>query len=419
MSVDEAFRLYEEHIVPLPVEEVGPERALHRVLAEDAYSSVDLPPFPQSAMDGYALRSRDTRNATPERPVRLKLVGEVPAGALWEIPKIGPEEAVRIFTGAYIPEGADAVLRQEDAGIEDGVLVVTEPVPPGRDVRRRGEELPAGTVIAKRGERLTSGHLAALAVAGIAGVKVHREPRIAVLTTGDEVVPHGQPLKPGQVYDANAPLMTNWLREQGYACIAAKHLPDDLERTAEELAQALTESDLVLTAGGVSVGERDFVLKAAERIGVQPVFWKVKQQPGKPLFFGLYEGRPLLGLPGNPGSVFVCLVTHVHRVLDLLEGSATPGPRFYEGVLHEPVGRSPGRERWVRARWEINIHHSDGRIELCPLPRQGSHMISNLVGCTALLRVPMGEGTLPEGSPVPWVLLRCIGGQGGLYTQGA
>lgn len=404
ISVDEAFRIYRENIPPLPVEEVALAEALHRVLAEDAFSTVDLPPFPQSAMDGYALRSRDTRNAAPERPIHLKLAGEVPAGALPEIPRIEPGEAVRIFTGGHIPEGADAVLRQEDARVEDGFLVVEEPVSPGRDLRRRGEELSAGTVIAKRGERLTSGHIAALAIAGLAHVRVLREPRITVLTTGDEVVPPGQTLKPGQVYDANAPLITGWLRERGYTHVTAKHLPDDLGRTADELAQALEESDLVLTAGGVSVGERDFVLKAAERVGVKPVFWKVRQQPGKPLFFGLYgDGRkPLVGLPGNPGSVFVCLATHVQRVLDVLEGCAKPGPRFYEGLLKEPLERSPERERWVRARWM-----AEGRtIELRPLPKQRSHMISNLVGCTALLRVPAGEGSLPEGSSIRWILLR-------------
>lgn len=402
ISVDEAFRLYKEEIAPLPAEEVALEEALHLVLAEDAVSSLDLPPFPQSAMDGYALRSQDTQNATPEQPVKLRLVGEVPARALREIPKIDPGEAVRIFTGGYIPEGADAVLRQEDTRVEDGALVVEESVPPGRDLRRRGEELPAGTPIVQQGERLTAGHIAALAIAGLASIRVHREPCIAVLTTGDEVVPPGRPLEPGQVYDANSALLTSWLREQGYSLIKTEHLPDDLARTTDELARALEGSDLVLTAGGVSVGERDFVMKAAERVGVKPIFWKVRQQPGKPLFFGLYDEKPLVGLPGNPGSVFVCLATHVRRVLDVLEGCAEPGPRFYEGVLREPLERSPARERWVRARWIAE----GGQIRLESLPKQRSHMISNLTECTALIRVPAGEGALPPGSPIRWALLR-------------
>ncbi len=398
IPVDEAFRLYEQEVVPLPAEEVGLGEALHRVLAEEVRSSVDLPPFPQSAMDGYALRSGDTQGATRERPARLRLVGEVPAGALAAIPRIRPGEAVRIFTGGHIPEGADAVLRQEDARVEGDRLWVTEPVPEGRDLRRRGEELPAGTVLAPRGERLGAGHLGALAVAGVASVRVRREPRIRVLTTGDEVVPPGRPLRPGQVYDANAPLIVGWLRGRGYAHVTAEHLPDDLGRTADELARALEEGDLVITAGGVSVGERDFILKAARHIGVKPVFWKVRQQPGKPLFFGIFDGKPLLGLPGNPGSAFVCLVTHVRRVLDLLEGCAEPGPRFYEGVLKEPLEKSPERERWIRARWVVR----DGAIRLEPLSRQRSHMISNLVGCTALLWVPQGEGVLRMDERCRW-----------------
>jgi molybdopterin molybdotransferase len=398
ITVDEAFQLYERELSPLPIEELALDEALGRVLAEDVQTLIDLPPFPQSAMDGYALRSQDTQDATPEHPARLRLVGEVPAGALETIPRIQTGEAARIFTGGYVPEGADTILRQEDAIVEEGWLIVRKPVLRGKDVRLQGEEIQAGETLAAKGERLTGGHLAALAITGVPRVNVHRKPRISVLTTGDEVVPPGQTLKPGQVYDANTSLIAGWLRARGYTQIRTEHLPDDLDSTVETLQRAFERSDLILTVGGISVGERDFVLKAAGRVGVKPVFWKVRQRPGKPLFFGMLDKKPLLGLPGNPGSVFVCLITHVRRVLDVLEGTLPPGPIFYQGCLREPLDLSPERERWVRCALAIE----GGTVWLKPLPRQGSHMVTNLTRCTALARIPTGENTLPEGSFVPW-----------------
>jgi molybdopterin molybdotransferase len=398
ITIDEAFRLYERDISPLPIEKIPLDEVLGRVLAEDVRALVDLPPFRQSAMDGYALRSADTEDAAPQSPVRLKLVGEIPAGQLAKIPELRAGEAVRIFTGGYVPAGADAILRQEDTLLEGGRLLVREPVPAGKDLRGQGEEIRAGALLASKGQRLTAGHLAALAIAGVGHVRVRRQPRITVLTTGDEVVPPGQELEPGQVYDANRPLITSWLRAQRYSDLETSHLPDDLEKTIEAVRRALETSDLVLTAGGVSVGDRDYVLKASERVGVRKIFWKVKQRPGKPLFFGLLNGKPLLGLPGNPGSAFVCLVTHGRRVLDVLEGASPPGPRFYKGRLGEPLERSPDREWWVRCRTEFK----EGEVWLRPLPRSGSHMITNLTECTTLARIPTGAGMLEDGSSVLW-----------------
>ena len=401
ITIDEAFGRYQQALGPLAEETVSVAEAQGRVLSRDVTSSIDLPPFPQSAMDGYAVRAGDTAEASSERPARLSLVGEVPASGLAEVPSIQPGEAVRIFTGGYVPEGADAVLRQEDARVEGEKLLVDEPVEAGQDCRRQGEELRTGDALVGAGTRLSFAHVAALANSGLAEVAVRRAPRVSAFTTGDEVIESGRALRPGQVYDANTPLLRGWLRSQGLATVMATGLPDTLGGTETALREALERSDLVITTGGVSVGDYDFVITAAERIGMEPVFWKVQQKPGKPLFFAVKDDQALLGLPGNPGSAFACLMTHVRRVLDLLQGASAPRPRFGMAKLAEPVSLGK-REWWARCRVTSSVK-GDAWLEL--LPQQASHMVANLGETEALARIPTGERVLERGHPVPWTEL--------------
>lgn len=382
ITVEEALAAYEKHLSPLPAEEVSVEAGLWRVLAEPARTRIPLPPFRQSAMDGYALRSEDTRGASPQAPVRLRILGTIPAGRLRQIPRIEASQAYRIFTGGYVPEGADAILRQEEAEEAGDTLLVRKPVEKGRDLREAGEELPQGALLAPPGKRLTPGLVGALAAAGLPRIQVHRRPRVQALITGDEIARPGTPLAPGQVYNANRYLVGSWLQALGIEA-TIREVPDDEILLKETLAEALDVADLVITTGGVSVGQRDLVISAAQAVGVEPVFWKVRQQPGKPLFFGVRDGKPLLGLPGNPGAVYVGLVVHVRRVLDLLEGVSDPHPHFFQGELRGPF-KAGNRDRWVRCRLEIR---ENGRVVLKALPHQGSHMISNLAQAEALARV--------------------------------
>lgn len=399
LPIDEAFAAYGERLAALPAEERPLDEARGRVLARTVASDIDLPPFPQSAMDGYALRAADTAGASPSRPAELSLIGTRPAGPPDGSLGVGAGEAARIFTGARLPDGADAVLRQEDAGVRGGTLRVARPLEEGTAVRPRGEEIRRGTTLAEEGTRLTAGHAGGLAAAGIDRVRVRCAPRVRLFVTGDEVVEAGAEPAPGEVHDANTPLVSAWLDARGAGLAGAAHLPDDLEATRDALEEALAASDLVLTTGGVSVGDRDFVLEAAERAGVEEVFWRVRQKPGKPLFFGLLDGTPLLGLPGNPGSVHACLVTHVRRVLDLLEGAADPGPRMRPGRLAAGFRLNPRREWWARCRVRVD---GDGDVWLEPLARQASHMIAELGRAEAVARLPRGEGELERGARVRW-----------------
>lgn len=398
ITLDEAFAAYPERISPADPEERPLQRCAGRVLAEPAASRTDLPPFRQSAMDGYALRAADTAGAAGDGPVELALTGTRPAGPTGQEMAVGPGEAVRIFTGARLPAGADAVLRQEEAGVEGETLRVGRPMEEGEAVRDRGEELRRGTTLAEAGTRLTSGHLGGLAAAGVDRVAVRPAPRVRLFVTGDEVVDTGPALEPGEVYDANTPLVSGWLEGRGLE-VTDGRLSDDPAATRDALAAALEEADLVLTTGGVSVGDRDFVLEAARAAGVEEVFWRVRQKPGKPLFFGVRDGSVLLGLPGNPGSVHACLATHVRRVLGLLEGEAEPGPRMEPGVLADDFPLNPEREWWARCRVEIS---PEGEVGLAPLGRQASHMIAHLGRAEALARLPRGEGKAEAGTVVPW-----------------
>lgn len=398
VTVDEALRLILETSTPLAVETVDILGAATRTLAEDVRSQIDLPPFRQSAMDGYAVRSRDTQTASPSSPVRLRVHAEAAAG---RVPLASSDVcgvATRIFTGAGLPEGTDSVARQEDVVRDGGVIVIEKAVSPGANAREKGEELGCGAYVARAGETLSPGHIAALSNSGIARVVVRRRPGVAVLTTGDEVVPAGDALRPGQVYDANQSLLRAWLGRRP-ADVRARHLPDDFGLTRDALDDALATHDLVVTTGGVSVGEHDHIAAAARAVGVETCFWKVAQKPGKPLYFGRRGGALLIGLPGNPGAVFVCLSVYVVRALDRLSGRPTSSG-WRRGVLASPVRADLHRESLVRCavRWD-----DTGRFLLDPQDRQASHMIADLGRCEAIARVPRGDGQASAGSVVDWV----------------
>ena len=399
ISIDEALAHYARHLRPLPVVQCSPAEALGRVLAHLPCAATDLPPFDQSAVDGYALHSRDLHAATPSQPVWLPVVGEVAAGVAHP-PALAPGTAVRIFTGGPIPPGADTVARQEIVTREGDRIALQQALAPAADLRRRGEELAAGTALAAAGTRVTPGVVAALAMAGVDTVAVHRPPRLALLVTGDEVGRPGQALQPGQIYDANGPLLQAWCQSRDGSAPVVQFVPDTLSAVRAALEQALASADLVLTTGGVSVGDRDFIREAAAGLGVEEVFWRVRQKPGMPLYFGVRGDAAILGLPGNPGAVMVGLHLHAERALSWLEGSGDQRPRWRRGRLAAPTRGDAVRELLVRMR----VHHDeDGVARLTPLGRQASHMLSNLTEANALVRV--AAPSLAVDASVEWLPL--------------
>lgn len=394
IALAEALALYPQSLKSLPAHTVPLTESLGQVLAQAVASNTDLPLFTQSAVDGYALRSGDAAQT-------LRLSGEIPAGR-FATETLQPGTAMRILTGGALPEGADTVARQEIVERSGDSIRLTKPVTVGADTRYRGEELKQGAVIAEIGQRLHSGLLAALAMAGVSQVSVRRRPRIALLVTGDEIARIGSTLKPGQVYDANGPLMQSWFTERGYPGPVVHYVPDRPDAVEQALSNALADADLIISSGGVSVGDRDYLPQLAPKLGVQKIFWNVAQKPGKPLWFGVKDGKAFLGLPGNPGAVLIGLIVHVSCVLGVLEGRATPQPEWCMGVLDAPVKADAHRDRLVR----MSLRYDDaGCMRLKSLPRQDSHMLSNLARAGALVWLPVRTADYATGETVRWTAL--------------
>lgn len=407
IALEDALAVYARTVRPLPAVERATTEACGQVLAAAAQAQTDLPRFDQSALDGYCFATADIAAASATDPVRLPIVQTIAASGHDSRPVLAPGCAARIFTGAMLPSGADAMQAQERAQRDGDSLLFTKPFPSGRNIRRQAEELTRGTVLADAGQRIGPGLLASLVNAEVATVHVHRAPRVRIFVTGDEIRPAGSALKPGEIHDSNGPLITALLRSQGIEAPPPVHLGDDPDAVRAALALALAEADLVITAGGASVGDKDFLPAAAESLGVQRVFWKVAQKPAKPLFFGVREDpggqqRLMMALPGNPGAVLISMVLHVRLVLDHLAGLQRPDLGWTRGVLDLPVERDDERARLVRMRLR---HDENGVARLNPLPRQDSHMLSNLGRADVLVWVEAGTAPVPAGAALRWIAL--------------
>lgn len=397
ISIDEALVCYAEHINPLGQESLPLDQAMGRVLAAEIHSLTDLPRFDQSAMDGYACRYDDL-----ERSSSLKIIGTAAAGPADAALTVGDGEAARIFTGGTLPAGADTVVPQERVRSETNEITEIQASAKGANIRRRGEELKTGALLANAGQRIRPGLIAALVMGGHDVVEVYRQPRVAVLATGDELREAGTALEAGEIHDSNTPLIRTWLARRGITPISVDRLTDEPDLIRNALQTALDNADLVITSGGVSVGERDYIIPIAEELGVQRRFWKVAQKPGKPLYFGSREDTALLGLPGNPGAVLVGLSLHVRRVLELQQGISHPTPQWQKGRLADEEQADSRRDRLLRMIHRIN---EQGESELQPLSRQDSHMMSNLSQANALVRLPARQTDYAQGELVDWINL--------------
>jgi molybdopterin molybdotransferase len=392
ISIDEAQRLVLARVERLPSEAVPVDAAFGRVLAEAAGAAVDLPPFDSSAMDGFALRSAGT-------PGRLPVVHRIAAGS--PAPRaLGPGEAMGIATGGALPEGADAVIPLEYVVEHDNTIEIEGPVERGANIRPTGGDIRAGETVVEAGVRLGAPQLSALSAAGIPEVRVSRRPRAAVVVTGSELRPPGEPLAPGQIYEANGILLEAQLASAGAEVERASSVADEEAAHREALARGL-EADVLVTSGGVSVGPHDLVRAIEAELGVEEVFWGVSVKPGKPISFGVADGRLVFGLPGNPVSVLVGFELFVRPALLALQGAADPLPRFEHGTLGSVLKRNPGRDELVRAR--IRRDSTGPVVE--PLAGRESHMIARAAGADALVLVPRGDGGLAAGDPVEFLRL--------------
>lgn len=403
ITLDAALAAYASTLRTLESETLAVGDTAGRVLAAPIVAASDLPRFDQSAMDGYAFAAAATAAASAETVVELPITLTLAAGTHTELAPVPPGAAARILTGAPLPPGADTVIPQERVQRSGDRLQFNTAWPAGRNIRRRGEELRAGSRIADAGQRISPGLLASLINGGASHAEVHRRPRVRVLVSGDELRPAGSTLLPGQTPDSNGPLVRAMLQRWGYAAPPVSHVADDEAQVRRALGDALQNADLVISTGGASVGDRDFLPAAAAALGLQRIFWKVAQRPGKPMYYGVgATGSALLALPGNPGAVLIGLLLHVRSVLDVLEGQTAPGPRWRFGRLQAPVEPDRARVRLMRMQRQDD---ADGCPLLTPLPHQDSHMLSNLSLADVLAWIPSGETPLAAGSRVRWLEL--------------
>ena len=435
LGVEEALELIAAAVAgPLPAVALAPEDALGRWLAEPVVATTDLPPWDNSAMDGYAIRSADTDGAGEASPVRLRVVGESRAGVSWVTGDAGAGAvlaagtAIRIATGARIPAGADAVVPVElttpldQAGVAIGDrgrdatgplpawCHVHEPVPVGGSIRRRAGDISAGTTIVPAGSRVTAAAVALIAGAGVGSVSVHRRPRVAVLATGDEVRGPGEDLGEAGIPDANGPGLRALARAAGAEPVALGIARDVLSDVQDRLAEGIATADVVIVSGGVSVGPYDVVRAAFAALG-RVDLWRVAVQPGKPFAFGVAPrpdgGAPVLlfGLPGNPVSTAVTFAIFVQPTIRALAGDRGPAHDVDRGVFGEPVTKGAGRRGFLRVLTDrdaagIPVRDERGRVRVRLAGGQGSHVLSALAAAEALAIVPEENDSLPAGAEV-------------------
>ena len=399
IEIEQARRLVLERASPLAAEPVPLRDALGRVLASEVAAPDPVPGFDNSAMDGFAVRAADIADASADAPVSLDVVDESRAGAPASR-QVGRGEAIMISTGAMVPDGADAVVRVEDTSAHDGRVDVGVAVEAGRNVRRAGEDVRSGEVVLSPGTPLGPAELGVLASIGCARPSCARRPRVAVLTTGDELREPDEPLRPGGVRNSNAHSVPALVARCGAEVARVEMVPDDPAATRAAIEASLA-ADVVVLCGGVSVGEHDHVRAALAGLGVDEAFWGVALRPGKPTSFGVHrDGALVFGLPGNPVSAMVTFLLLARPAIEALLGLTVERHRP-TAILDEEYAKKPGRTHAVRCRLELR----DDGWHARSTGAQGSHVLTSMLGADALAIVPTDSGTVAAGERVEIELL--------------
>jgi molybdopterin molybdotransferase len=395
IELEEAQTRILARVQPLPAETQPIGVCARRVLREAVVAPLDLPPFDNSAMDGYALQAADIAQATRSQPCLLRVAGKVAAGQVFA-GLVQPGHCVRLFTGSRLPDGADAVVMQEDTRVRKSrpeEVEIVDPVQPWANVRLKGEDIKQGSIAAPARERLTAGRIGLLAALGCTAAVVGRPPLQGLIATGSELQEPGERLASGQLYESNRIKLAALAASAGARTQIYSIVPDDLPLTRAVLERAFAECDAVATAGGVSVGEFDLVKAAFQQLGGELDFWRVSIRPGKPFVFGNLRGKLLFGLPGNPVSAFVTFLLLVRPALLKLQGANQLSLTVTHGELAEMFTNLGDRRHFVRVRLE-----SAGRVFRSG--QQSSHLLHSLASATGLVDVAP-KSMLEAGVMVP------------------
>jgi molybdopterin molybdotransferase len=399
ISVHDALIMILETIPPLGGERIGLLQAVGRVLAEEVRSEREVPPFANSAMDGYAVRWDDVRDAGAERPIALGVLEVIQAGAV-PTQTVTAGTASKIMTGAVIPPGADTVIRVEDTEEQGARVWIKRPERPGTHIRAGGEDIHRGQVVLGNGRVLRPADVGLLASVGRSTVLVRQRPRVAILSTGNELVEVDEALRPGQIVNSNAYTLAAAVQEAGGQPVPLAIARDTLEEIRAALSEAVRH-DVVLSTGGVSVGDFDFVKAAMDELGIRRLFWQVAQRPGKPLTFGLLRERPYFGLPGNPVSALVCFYLYVRPALGRMMGQEKLFPPVVSATVGEDIPKAKGLTEFVRCR----LTCTNGHYAVHSTGSQSSGVLSSLSLGEGLAIGPPELALLPKGMSVKVMVL--------------
>ena len=399
IEVDEAREIILSKIATKGVEKVSLDNALGRILAEDIVAQINNPPMDNSAMDGYAVIAADIQSATPDNPVKLEVVGNVPAGSVSTV-TLTNQQAIRIMTGAPIPQGADAVLMQEDTDKNGSGIFVNDKAEVGENIRLAGEDVKVGDVVIRKGVAITPSQIGMMAVVGRSNIYVSQQPTVAILSTGDEIIElDGHPTGPC-IYNSNGYMLAAQIRSAGGIPCYLGVAKDDEKDLMEKFDWAL-KCDIVVSSGGVSVGDYDLVKATLEKMGNEMAFWKVAMKPGKPLAFGKIGEVPIFGLPGNPVSSFVSFEQFARPAIKKMMGAKEILPRTVQAKLTRTIHKKTGRLQFMSAV----VSWDSGETTVTPAEEQGSGILKSTVNANGLLVFPLEKDEIKNGELVTVQLL--------------
>lgn len=397
---EEARESVVDHATKLGTETLRLNRLLGRYLAEPIIAQTDIPLFDNSAVDGFGVRLQDVANASENNPAKLSFAGTISAGDPGDI-SFSQGETIKILTGATVPHDVEAVVMREFCEEQNGHVLVKQPAQASENIRRRGDEFAHGQTVLHPGTRITPAVLGLIATLGYERATVFRKPRVAVMVTGNELLSPGMELTPGKIYDSNSYALRAALVSHGVEKVSVLHTSDELESTKATIQQALAKSDIVITTGGVSVGDFDFVKDACEQLGFQTIFWKIALKPGKPVYFGKLGNKLIFGLPGNPVSVLVTFHQLVKPALLKMMGAESTNTKLIPARLAKPLKKKAGRMEFVRGV----VKTEDNQLVVHPTIGQDSHMLGGLAQANCLIYFAKDSETLQAGDQVQVELL--------------